>query len=380
MERPIYLDYNATTPISPEAVEAMMPYLYEHFGNPSSSHPYGLMARKGVEEARVKVANLLNCQPTEVIFTSSGTESNNYALRGAAFANRNRGSHIITSAVEHPAVTEVCRWLETQGFNLTILPVDTYGLVDPDDLKEAITSETILVSVMHANNEVGTIQPIQTLAKITHDQGAIFHTDSAQSVGKVWVDVESLGVDALSLAGHKLYAPKGVGVLYLRSEVKLEKLMQGAGHENGRRSGTENVPDIVGLGSACVAAKRDLKEIQSHFQTMRDRLHKGLEAALGSDRVKLNGHPTKRLPNTLNLSFRDVAADELLAAVNHQVAASAGSACHADQGTISGVLGAMGVPIEWAQGAIRFSVGRSSRPGEIDQAIQAIVKAVWELG
>jgi len=379
MRKPIYMDYNATTPVAPEAAKAMIPYLYEHFGNPSSSHIYGLEARAAVEDGRSQVAELLNCKPSEVVFTSSGTESNNYAIRGAAQANINRGNHIITSEVEHPAVTEVCAWMETQGFKITVLPVDNFGMVDPSQLENCFTPKTILVSVMQANNEVGTLQPIETLARITHQHGALFHTDAAQAVGKVKVDVRELDVDLLSIAGHKLYAPKGVGALYIREGIELSKLMHGAGHEKGRRPGTENVLEIVGLGAACRMAFRDHNKIYAHLLKMGDRLHNGLKAALGSEFTRLNGHPSDRLPNTLSLSFKNLAANEILAEIKEDVAASAGAACHADQVKISHVLEAMQVPVEWAMGTIRFSVGHSTTVEEINQATDVIVKAVRKL-
>jgi len=373
---PIYLDYNATTPIAREVAEAMEPYLYEHFGNPSSSHPYGVRARQAVGTARAQVAALLNCQPGEVIFTSGGTESNNYAVKGVALAYRERGNHILTSAVEHPAVTEVCDWLAGQGFRITVLPVDEHGSVDPADLEQAITPDTVLVTAMHANNEVGTIQPIAKLAEIAHRHGALVHTDAAQSVGKVPVDVDALGVDLLSVAGHKLYAPKGVGALYVRDGLRLARLLHGAGQEGGRRPGTENVLEIVGLGQACEMARQNLEENMAHFRAMRDRLYEGLLRELGEEIVRLNGHPEKRLPNTLNLSFRGVQANVLLAEINEQVAASAGAACHADSVDISAVLEAMKVPLEWAKGTVRFSVGRGTTAEEVDRAAETVAKAV----
>ncbi len=372
----IYLDYNATTPIAREVADAMMPYLYEHFGNPSSSHPYGVTTKRAVEAARAQVAALLNCQPGEVIFTSGGTESNNYAVKGAALAHRERGEHIVTSAVEHPAIREVCGWLETQGFQITSLPVDGFGLVDPADLERAITPRTVLVTVMHANNEVGTLQPIAELAEIAHRHGALMHTDAAQSVGKVPVDVDAMGVDLLSVAGHKLYAPKGIGALYARNGVRLAQLLHGAGHEGGRRPGTENVLEIVGLGQACRMAQRDLEENAAHFRAMRDRLHQGLLRELGQDSVRLNGHPEKRLPNTLSLGFRGVAAHALLAEIGQQVAVSAGSACHADVVSISAVLEAMRVPADWAMGTVRFSTGRATTAEEIDRAVEIVARVV----
>jgi cysteine desulfurase len=376
MNKPIYLDYNATTPLHTQVLDTMLPYLQEHFGNPSSSHPYGLVTKQAVENAREQVASLLNCSAQEIVFTSGGTESNNTALRGVAATRWERGNHLITSAIEHPAVTEVCRWLGTQGFEITTLPVDGYGLVNPADLQAAMRASTILVSIMHANNEVGTLQPIQELAAIAHQHGALFHTDAAQSVGKLKVDVQELGVDLLSVAGHKLYAPKGVGVLYIREGIEIPNLMFGAGHESGRRPGTENVASIVGLGAACWLARQDLESLGTKLRNQRDRLQQGLLNGLGAENVQLNGHPEKRLPNTLNLSFRGVAANQLLAAIQEQVAASAGSACHADRVQTSEVLLAMGIPQDWAMGAVRFSVGRYTTPEEIERAVDVILAAV----
>ncbi|MGD8623017.1 MAG: aminotransferase class V-fold PLP-dependent enzyme [Anaerolineae bacterium] len=376
MVKPIYLDYNATTPIAGEVAEAMLPYLYEHFGNPSSSHIFGLAAKEGVDTARAQVAGLLGCRPGEVIFTSGGTESNNYALKGVALAGRGRRDQIITSTVEHPAITEVCSWLKAQGFRITRLAVDDYGQVDPADLARAIGPATLLVTIMQANNEVGTIQPIRELAGIAHHHGALMHTDAAQAVGKIPVKVDDLGVDLLSVAGHKLYAPKGIGVLYIRQGVELAPLLHGAGHEGGRRPGTENVLEMAGLGKACEIAGRDMEENIAHFRAMRDRLHRGLLAALGSERVRLNGHPEKRLPNTLSLSFRNIEANTLLAEIGQQVAASAGAACHADQVEVSAVLQAMAVPVEWAMGTVRFSVGRGTTEREVDRAVEIVAGAV----
>jgi len=375
----IYLDYNATTPIADEVAEVMLPYLYKHFGNPSSSHPYGVVTKRAVEAARREVAALLDCQPSEVVFTSGGTESNNYAIKGVALAERRRGNHVITSAVEHPAVVEVCHWLKQQGFRITVLPVDQVGLVDPTDLERAITPDTLLVTVMHANNEVGSVQPIAEIAELAHRHGALIHTDAAQSLGKIPVRVDDLGVDLLSVAGHKLYAPKGVGALYIRSGAQLAPLLHGAGHEGGRRPGTENVLEIVGLGQACAIAGRDLDKNTAHFRAMRDRLHEGLVRELGKEAVRLNGHPEKRLPNTLSLSFRGVEANTLLSEIGEQVAASAGAACHADEVNVSAVLEAMKVPVEWAMGTVRFSVGRGTTAEQVDQAVKVVAGAVRQL-
>jgi cysteine desulfurase len=376
---PIYLDFNATTPIAREVADAMAPYLYEHFGNPSSSHPYGLAARRAVDESRAQVAAFLGCRPGEVVFTSGGTESNNLAIKGVALAGRERGDHIITTAVEHPAVIQVCDWLRAQGFRVTVLPVDEQGLVDPADLERAIGPRTLLVTVMHANNEVGTLQPVAALAHIAHRHGALMHTDAAQSVGKVPVHVDSLGVDLLTVAGHKLYAPKGIGALFVREGVGLVPLLQGAAHEGGLRPGTENVLHIVGLGKACEIAGRDLARNQEHLRAMRDRLHAGLVAELGDEAVRLNGPRELRLPNTLSVSFRSVEANTLLSAIGDDVAASAGAACHAGEVDVSAVLRAMKVPVEWAMGTVRFSVGRETTAGEIDRTVTHVAEAVRRL-
>jgi len=371
--QPIYLDYNATTPIDPRVAEAMLPYIHTHFGNPSSGHIYGQVAKKAVDKARQQVADMLGCRAEEIIFTSGGSESNNYAIKGVAWANKARGKHIITSAIEHPAVTEVCRYLEKQGFEITYLPVDKYGLVDPKQVEQAITSETILITIMHANNEVGTIEPIAEIAEIAHRHKILMHTDSAQAVGKIPVRVDKLNVDLLSIAGHKLYAPKGIGALYIRRGVKLEKLIHGANHEMNLRAGTENVIEIVGLGEACLLIDTDFNKHFEHMKNMRDRLEEGLKRLVPD--IKINGHPEKRLPNTCSASFKGLKANELLGRMGN-VAASAGAACHSDNIKISSVLEAMNVPIDYAMGTIRFSVGRFTTAAEIDLALDDIVKAV----
>jgi cysteine desulfurase NifS/selenium donor protein len=374
---PIYLDYNATTPLDPAVAEALHPYLVHHFGNPSSTHWYGRGPKSAVIEARRQVAGLLNARSDEIIFTSGGTESNNFAIKGAAFANKHKGNHIITTCIEHPAVTEVCRYLEQQGFNVTWLPVDGAGMVDPEDVRNAITPLTILVTVMHANNETGTIQPVDLIGKITREHGILFHSDAAQSVGKINVDVEMMNVDLLSVAGHKLYAPKGVGALYIRRGVRLEKLIHGADHESNQRAGTENVMEIVGLGKAAeIARQLMISNAGNMIRNMRDRLHEGIQHAI--PKVRLNGHPEMRLPNTLSLGFPGVEAALMLEAMKG-VAASAGAACHADQAEISGVLSAMKVPMEFAIGTIRFSLGRMTTPEEIEAAVSLIVDAYHRL-
>lgn len=376
MQKPVYLDYNATTPIAPQVAEAMRPYIYENFGNPSSSHAYGSAAKKGVEKARRQVAEMLGCQPDEIVFTSGGSESNNLAIKGVAFAYREKGNHIITSAVEHPAVLDVVKYLEKQGFRITILPVDEYGMVDVGDVERAITPDTLLVSIMHANNEVGTIEPIQEIAKIAHQHQVLVHTDAAQSVGKIPVRVDELGVDLLSIAGHKLYAPKGIGVLFIRRGVRVEKIMHGAEHEMNKRAGTENVIEIAALGQACELVDKQLAQYQTHMLEMRTHLEKGLKTAFPN--LKINGHPEKRLPNTTNVSFYGLEANTILSELD-QVAASAGAACHSDQVDVSPVIAAMGVPLEYAMGTIRFSVGRTTTQEEIDFALEEIQRVIGNL-
>ncbi len=376
-DRPIYLDYNATTPIDRAVADAMLPYLYECFGNPSSSHMYGHEAHEAVENARRQVAELIGCQPNEVIFTSGGTEANNMVLKGVAEAYSARGEHVITSAIEHPAVLEPCDFLAHHGCRITILPVDEYGRVDPSDVERAITPRTILVTVMLANNEVGTLEPVAEIARIAHQYGVLVHTDAAQAVGKIPVNVTELDVDFLTGAGHKLYAPKGVGFLYQRAGVQLPKFMHGAGQESGRRAGTENVLEIVGLGKACEIAGRGLTASMSHMKAMCDRLYAFLMREV--DDIRLNGHPTERLPNTLSVGFRGVQVSTLLARLDGRVAASAGAACHSDRVSISAVLQAMKVPYEYALGTVRLSVGKMTTESEIDIAAGEIAAAVREL-
>ena len=374
--KPIYLDYNATTPIDPEVAEAMGPYLLERFGNPSSSHWYGLQTKEAVEIARQQVANLLNCSPDEVVFTSGGSESNNYAIKGVAFANRGKGNHLITSSIEHPAVIEVCKYLEGKDFQVTYLPVDQFSQVDPRAVERAITSNTVLISIMHANNEVGTIQPIAEIATVAREHGIVFHTDAAQSAGKIPTRVNRLGVDLLSIAGHKLYGPKGIGALYIRRGIQLEKLVHGAGHEQGRRAGTENVLEIVGLGKACEIAKRDLEKNMDHMQKMRDLLHQELKKEWHE--IKLNGHPERRLPNTLSVSFRNIEANKLLAEIK-RVAASAGAACHSGSVQVSSVLQAMQVELEYAMGTVRFSTGKMTTAEEVKETAAIFVETARRL-
>ncbi len=372
--KPIYLDYNGTTPHDPEVVAAMRPFLEEEFGNPSSGHLYGVKPQKALQDARRQVAGLLNCVPEEVVFTSGGTEANNWAIIGSARTLRGRGRHIVTSNVEHSAVLNVCRHLEREGFQVTYVPVDGDGLVDVEKIAAAVRPDTILISIMHANNEVGTIQPVADIAALAKSRGIRIHTDAAQSLGKIGVDVHELGIDLLSIAGHKLYAPKGVGALYIRNGLAIENFMHGAGQETGRRPGTENVLEIVGLGKACEIAARDLEKNRLHMQAMRDRLHAAIAA--GVQELRLNGHAEKRLPNTLSLSFCHREANHLLEAIGLDVAASAGAACHAQSVEISHVLKAMGVPVEWAKGTLRLTTGRPTTPEEVDRAAAVIAAAV----
>jgi cysteine desulfurase len=376
--KPIYLDYNATTPVDPAVVESILPYFREHYGNPSSAHSLGKKAHEAVEQARRQAADLLNAQPDEIVFTGGGSEASNFALKGTAFAKPrglfgrwSGGAHIVISAVEHPATTQPCEFLKRLGCRVTVLPVDGRGCVDPDAVRQAIAKGASLVSVMHSNNEVGTLQPIKEIAALTRAKGVLLHTDAAQSTGKLPLDVRDLDVDLLTVAGHKLYAPKGVGVLYVRRGVKLEPLVHGAGHEDGRRAGTENVPYLVGLGTACEIARRSLPAATERLAKLRNRLWDRLRAGLG-DRISLNGHPERRLPNTLNVNFAGCVGSELLEKTP-EVAASTGSACHEGRVALSPVLCAMGVAPTLGRGALRLTVGRFTTEEEIDLAADALI-------
>jgi cysteine desulfurase len=368
----IYLDYNASTPIDPVVAAAMKPFLEDHYGNPSSGHWAAATAKAALETARSQVAALLGCHNDEIVFTSGGSEANNLALKGVFFALRDKGDHIVTTRIEHPAIVEPCRFLERLGAQVTYLPVDGTGRIDPDDLRRAITPRTILVSIMHANNEVGTIQPIEVCARITREHGVLLHTDAAQSVGKIPTRINELGVDLLSIAGHKAYAPKGVGALFVRRGVSLEPLIHGAGHEGGRRAGTESALLAVGLGKACELAL-DLT-LMDRMRISRDHFWQALRERFGN-RVALNGHPAHRLPNTLNVSFVDRIGAGILERLNG-VAASTGSACHADRIELSPVLEAMGVTPEVGMGAIRFSLGRGTTHGEIDAVVERLTEVL----
>jgi cysteine desulfurase len=363
LSKRIYLDFNASTPIAPEVAEAMKPFLTQHYGNPSSLHWAGEPAKEAIEDSRRKVADLLQCRSEDIVFTSGGSESNNHAIKGVSFAQKEKGNHIITTQIEHPAVLNPCRFLEKLGAEVTYVGVDRYGRVAPDEIKKAISPKTILITVMHANNEVGTIQPIQEISKIAREHGIIFHTDAAQSVGKIETRVDKLGVDLLSIAGHKLYAPKGIGALYIRKGTPIESFVHGAGHESGRRAGTENILLIVGLGKACEIAKTYLND--ERIRDLRDRFWKLLQENFGR-RIVLNGHPSHRLPNTLNVSFVGKLGGEILSRLDG-VAASTGAACHSGSVELSPVLRAMGVSLEVGMGAIRFSLGRTTTIQELER-------------
>lgn len=381
--KPIYLDYNATTPLDPAVIETMLPYLREHFGNPSSTHAYGKTAHDAVERARLQVADLFGAHADEIVFTGGGTEASNQALKGVVFAGmqgffgkwfgRGARAHLVISSIEHPATVQPCRFLERLGCRVTVVPVDRHGLVNPDDIKKALAKGATLVSIMHSNNEVGTLQPIAEIARLCKERGALLHTDAAQSLGKLVIDVNELGVDMLTLAGHKLYAPKGIGVLYVRRGVKLEPCLHGAGHEGNRRAGTENVPYIVALGEACRVAKNSLPAATARLRELRDRLWQRLREKLG-ERVVLNGHDERRLPNTLNASFLGHVGSELLDKVPG-IAASTGSACHEGHVSLSPVLCAMGTPPEVSKGTLRLTVGRFSTEEEIDRAAELLCQA-----
>jgi cysteine desulfurase len=374
MNDPIYLDHNATTPVHPEVVEAMLPWLKEHFGNPSSTHVYGRRAHEAVEKAREQVAALLGCQADEVYFTSGGTEANNLAILGSTEAAADRGRYIVTSVVEHPATTRPCERLEQIGWEVMRLPVDGDGMVRIDDVRAFVRGDTALVSIMLANNETGTIMPLRDISEIAHSRGALVHTDAAQATGKISVRVDTLGVDLLSVAGHKLYAPKGVGALFVRRGTPIRPVLLGAGHERGLRPGTENVPYIVGLGKACGIAVRDLEEEEARVRGLRDELWKLLSAEVPG--IRLNGHPAERLPNTLNVSFPGVSGSLVLGAAP-EVAASTGSACHEGAESPSAVLLAMGMEASTAMGAVRLSLGRGTSKKQVLEAARTLVRA-WK--
>lgn len=375
----IYLDHNATTPVHPEVLKAMLPYYETEFGNASSLHAFGRKAREAVEDARTKVARLVGpCESVDIVFTSGGTESDNFAIKGVAHALKNKGRHITTSKIEHLAVLNPCEFLAKNGYEVTYVSVDEYGVVDLGALKDAIRDDTILISVMFANNEVGTLQPIGEIAKIAHKKGILFHTDAVQAVGKVPVNVEEMGIDLMSISAHKIYGPKGVGALYINKKAKLTPFIHGGHHERNRRAGTENVAGIVGFGEACELARRDIETENRRLRTLRDRLWSGISKDVKD--VKLNGHPTERLPNTVNVSFKFVEGESVLLNLDLKgIAASSGSACTSGSLEPSHVLKAMGVEPAVAQGSVRFSLGRVNTEADIDEVIKEIPPIIKKL-
>lgn len=362
----IYLDYNASTPLAEEVQKAMLPLLENDYGNPSALHFAGIGAKQAVDKARAQVAKLLNSKSNEIIFTSGATESNNHVLKGVFQSFKDKGNHIITTKIEHPSILKPCEYLETQGAKVTYMNVDSYGRVNPHDIEEAITDKTILISVMHANNEVGTIQPIEEIGEIARKHNVLFHTDASQSMGKVLVDVNKLNVDFLSIAGHKVYAPKGIGALFIREGIEIESFLHGANHESGRRAGTENVLLAVGLGEACEVAHENLDGNLS-IKDLRDYFWEQLKE-IPNITISLNGHPELRLSNTLNVNFENKVGQDILDAVP-LIAASTGSACHTGEVTLSPVLKAMGVKEDAGMGAVRFSLGRYTRKNQVDTTV-----------
>ena len=371
---PIYLDYNATTPVALEVADAIQPFLDIHFGNPSSAHVYGLSARKAVAAARASVAALIGARDDEIVFTGSATEANNLALLGVASASAHTKRHLVVSAIEHPSVMQPALHLREMGWELTVVAVDSYARVDPYAVAAAVRPDTALVSIMHANNEVGTIQSIAEIARLIKPMGVLFHTDAAQSAGKIELDVDALGVDLLTLAGHKFYATKGVGALYVRSGTPIKPILFGADQEHGLRPGTENVPLVVGMGAAARLAQKHLPAATKKLQVLRDALHERLATAVPG--LVLNGHPTERLPNTLHVSFPGIDGRELLSRIAGRVAASVGSACHSDVDAVSGVLAMMGCDADQARGAVRLSVGWMTTPEEIEAVVTVLSEGV----
>jgi cysteine desulfurase len=374
---PIYLDNHATTRTDPRVVEAMLPFFSGHYGNAHSTHSFGQEAAEAVDDARTKIATLIGAEPRDIVFTSGATESNNLAIKGAAAMYRRQGNHIVTTQIEHRAVLDPCRRLERDSFLVTYVPVDRFGQVSPQDVADALTPETILVSVMLANNEVGTLQPVTEIGKICRERKVLLHTDATQAVGKIPVDVDALNADLLSMSAHKIYGPKGIGALYVRRRVRLEPIMDGGGHERGMRSGTLNVPGIVGFGKACELCRAELAAESERSRGLRDRLHAGLTEAI--EDCTVNGHPTERLPGNLNLSFAQVQGEALLVALARSIAVSSGSACTSASVEPSYVLRAMGVPDELAYASIRFGIGRFNTDEEIDYAIHETARTVSRL-
>ncbi|MDK2974592.1 MAG: cysteine desulfurase [Methanofollis sp.] len=378
MKKLVYMDHAATTPVKSEVLDAMLPYFSEQFGNPSSLYALARVSKEAVENARAQVASAIGASPDEIFFTAGGSESDNWAIKGTAFANRKKGDHIITSAIEHHAVLHTCAYLETQGFSVTYLPVDRYGLVSPKDVEEAITDRTILVTVMAANNEIGTVQPIREIGRITRERGVPFHTDAVQAIGAVQIDVTEDAIDMLSLSGHKFYGPKGIGALYVRKGIRLGNLVHGGGQERRRRAGTENIPGIVGLGKAIEMATADIPGHTAKIAAMRDRLCAGILDAVPD--TLLNGHPTLRLPNNINVSFRYIEGESILLMLDaHGICASTGSACSSASLEPSHVLLAVGLPHETAHGSLRLTLGDLNADGDVDYVLDVLPKVVERL-
>jgi cysteine desulfurase len=376
MSRRVYLDHNASTPLHPEALDAMLPYLTERFGNPSSVHGFGREAREGLDAAREQIASFLRVSKEEIVFTSGGTESDNLAVKGVATARR--GGHIVTSAIEHHAVLRACQALEQQGFTVTYLPVDGHGLVDPDDVRRAVRPETILVTVMHANSEVGTVQPVAEIGRVAREHEIPFHVDAVQTFGKLPLDLDALGIDLLSFSSHKIYGPKGVAGLYVRRGTKMVSVQHGGEHERRRRAGTENVAGVVGFGKAVEVRARDMAAEAVRLTGLRDRLWEGVSAHVPE--VRVNGHPTHRLPGTCNMSFHRVESESVVLGLDLKgIGVSAGSACTSGNVEPSYVLVAMGIPIPWAMGAVRCSLGRGTSAEDIDYVVDAVETLVAKL-
>ncbi len=374
----IYLDHAATTPTHPAVVKAMLPYFMDSFGNPSSVHSTGLEAREAVAQARDSIARLIGSRPDEIVFTSGGTEADNMAIKGLAYANRGKGNHIVITSIEHHAVTETCTSLKDQGFEVTYVPVDSEGMVDPDDVKRAITSKTVLVSVMHGNNEIGTIEPISEIARIARDRGVSFHTDAVQTVGHIPVSVDELGVDLLAISAHKLYGPKGIGALYVRAGTRIAPLIHGGGQEHGRRAGTENVPAIVGLGKAAEIARNEIANEVTAIASLRDRLIQGLLERING--ARLNGHPLHRLPNNVNVSIESVEGEAVASSLDLEgIAVSTGSACSSGERGASHVLLATGLPAELARGSLRLTLGRDTTDRDIERVLEVVPRIVSRL-
>lgn len=376
MGRRVYLDHNASTPVHPDVVAAMLPYFSETFGNPSSVHAFGREAREGLDTARERIADFLKVKPDEIVFTSGGTESDNFGIKGLAAA-RGRG-HIITSRIEHHAVLRTCETLETQGFSVTYVPVDATGMVDPDEVRRALRADTFAISIMHANSEVGTLQPVREIGAIAREHGAAFHVDAVQTFGKIDIDVHAFGIDVLAFSGHKIYGPKGVAGAYVRKGTKMASVQHGGDHERRRRAGTENVSGIVGLGKAVEIRQREMHAEAARLSALRDRMWTGIQARVPD--VRLNGHPTERLPGTANLSYRGVESESIVLGLDLKgIGVSAGSACTSGSVEPSYVLVAMGVPLEWAMGAVRSSLGRSTTAEDIDYVVESVEPIVRKL-